>query len=428
VTASSALLRNLAAVVGPDQVVVDRAVVASYETDWTGRFAGRARAVVRPASPREVAGVLAACAAEGVGVQIQGGNTGLVGGSVPLDGEVVLSTRRLTRLDAVDRRARQVTVGAGVPLAELHRHARAAGLAYAVDFAARDSATVGGTLAANAGGLRVVAYGDTRRQVRGVEAVLADGTVVRHLNGLAKDNTGYDLGGLLTGSEGTLGVITAARLRLLPAAAPGVVTMVGCASLEEAQALLPTGPLLAAEVLTARAMEVVRRATGLPRPLAQEWPAYLLLETADVPELAAGADAALDPRLWAYRERLTESISTLGVPHKLDVCLPAARLGAFVDLLQADLAGYDLIVFGHLAESNLHVNVLGPPPGDPAVDEVVLGRTVELGGSVSAEHGIGRAKSAWLPRSRTGGDVAAMRAVKRALDPSGLLNPKVLFG
>src|SRR4029077_1065441 len=219
-----ALLAELTAIAGPEHVLTDPDLVAGYTTDWTRRFSGVARGVVRPAGAAEVAAVLRACARHGAPVVPQGGNTGLVGGSVPAPsrggGAVVLSTRRLRRLDPVDTLSGQVTAGAGVTIAELRAHAARAGLEYGVDLAARDSATVGGTIATNAGGIQTIRYRPTRAQLIGLEAVLADGSVISRLGGLQADNTGYDLTQLLAGSEGTLGVITAARLRLWPAEPP----------------------------------------------------------------------------------------------------------------------------------------------------------------------------------------------------------------
>jgi len=197
-------------------LVLDPEIVASFTTDWTGRFEGATRAVVRPASTAEVAGVIDVCRRHGIALVPQGGNTGLVGGSVPLHGEVVLSLRGLDDLGPVDEAAGQVTAGAGVTLADLQTTADAAGWAYGVDLASRQSATVGGTVATDAGGIHVLRYGDTRAQLLGVEAVLGTGAVVSHLGGLVKDTTGYHLPGLLCGSEGTLAVVTAARLRLVP--------------------------------------------------------------------------------------------------------------------------------------------------------------------------------------------------------------------
>src|SRR4051812_23650852 len=207
---------------------------AGYEVDWTGRFRGSTPAVVRPGTPEEGSAGLRGCAEAAAPVVPQGGNTGLVGGSVPLHGEVVLSLRRLTALDRVDGRAAQVTASAGVTLAALQEHARAAGLDVGVDLAARDSATVGGMVSTNAGGVRLLRYGPMRAHLTGVEAVLADGRVVSHLGGLLKDNTGYDLGGLLCGSEGTLGVVTRARLRLVPRLDERVVALLALSSLDDA--------------------------------------------------------------------------------------------------------------------------------------------------------------------------------------------------
>ena len=215
------LARGLADFVGADHVLTDPDRCVGYGTDWTRRWSVTPQAVVRPGSTDEVSGVLGWCAARGVGVVPQGGNTGLVGGSVPNRREqIVLSTLRLTGLEAVDHVSRQVTVGAGATIAAVQAHAGSAGLAYGVDLASRDSATVGGTLATNAGGIRVVAHGDSRAQLVGLQAVLPDGSVVDHLAGLPKDSAGYDLSGLLVGSEGTLGVVTAARLRLVPPCRP----------------------------------------------------------------------------------------------------------------------------------------------------------------------------------------------------------------
>ena len=417
--------------VGDAHVLLDAGERAGYETDWTRRFTGSATAVVRPADTAQVAAVVRACAEHGAAVVPQGGNTGLVGGSVPRPGAarpvVVVSTRRLRRLEPVDVRGRAVTVGAGVTLAALAAHVAGSGLAYGVDLAARDSATVGGTVATNAGGLHVVAHGDTRRQVRGVEAVLADGSVVSRLAPPPKDSTGYDLSGLMVGSEGTLGVVTAACLRLVPAPGAGVVTLVGVGSVPEAIALLPDDGLRAAELMLEDGMRLVCAAAGLPPPLRRSWPVYLLLETADLPEIDPDADAAVDVRLWAYRERHTEAVATLGVAHKLDVSVPLDRLGDFLDELPALVAPHRVVVWGHLAEGNVHVNVVGPAADDETVDEAVLRRVAELGGSISAEHGIGTAKARWLGLARSPAEIAAMRRVKQALDPAGLLNPGVLL-
>lgn len=444
---------ELADAVGAEHVLTEPAQRAAYETDWTRRWTGTARAVVRPVDTAQVAAVVRICAGHRVPIVVQGGNTGLVGGGVPRGGspgglrgesagdQVLLSTTRLTRLDPVDAEAGQVTAGAGVAVAALQRHARAAGLRYGVDLAARDSATVGGTVATNAGGLHVVAYGDTRRQVTGIEAVLADGSVVSRLAGPVKDSAGYDLAGLLTGSEGTLAVVTAARLRLVPPPDRlSTVALVGVNSVTDAQRLLArqraAGGLLAAELMLRPGVDLVCRVSGLPEPLPRAFRAYLLLETTADLDLPSTAEAAVDPRLWAYRERHTDAVATLGLVHKMDVAVPPEALAGFLAELPKTIeyAGSAAAappravhVWGHLAEGNLHVNVVGPPGEDARVDEAVFRLVAAHGGSISAEHGVGVAKARWLHLSRTAAELAAMRRIKAALDPAGLFNPGVLF-
>jgi FAD/FMN-containing dehydrogenase len=404
----------------------------SYEVDWTRRTTGSALAVCLPASTAEVSAVLQVAARHGVGVTVAGGRTGLVAGAVP-DATVVLSTERLTGVRVTNGKA---LAGAGTTLAEVQRAAAEQGWAYGVDMASRDSATIGGTVATNAGGLHVVGHGTTRAQVLGVEAVLADGSVVSRLHGLAKDATGYDLVQLLVGSEGTLAVVTQVLVRLVAPPRSRQTVLVPLASVEDAVRLVDRARreargLRAAELLLAAGVELVRDVDGLP-PLPPS-PVQLLLEAEEgledvVPDDALVASDAVDAaRLWAYRERMTEAIGRLGVPHKLDVSLPQDRLGEFVDALPSVTAGCTTHVFGHLGDGNLHVNVLGPAPDDDRVDDAVLRLAAAMGGSVGAEHGIGRAKRRWLHLSRTPAELAAMRAVKQALDPHGLLGPGVLL-
>lgn len=450
---TQALEAELAGIVGDAHVLVDRSVVASYETDWTGRFSGRACCVVRPSSTEHVAAVVTACAAAGIAVCIQGGNTGLVGGSVPSDGAVLLSLTRLTAIDEIDTVAGQVTVGAGCTLAGLQAAVRPAGFDVGVDFAARESCTVGGMVATNAGGERVLRWGTTRAQVMGVEAVLADGSTVSRLTGLPKDNTGYDVGALLAGSEGTLAVLCRLRLRLIPLLAGRAVALIAASGTGEAVELvrslraLPT--LEAAELFYADGLDLVRGHTGAPAPFPQRYPAYLLVECAgahdptdellaaleasgdDVLDATVASDARGRAALWAYREAHTEAINAAGVPVKLDVAVPLVRLADAVAELPAVVEtaapGARLIVFGHVNEGNLHVNILDALDQDEAVTDAVLRLVASYGGSISAEHGVGRAKRAWLGLSRSQSEIAAMRAVKRAVDPTGMLNPGVLF-
>jgi FAD/FMN-containing dehydrogenase len=446
---------DLTGIVGGAHVLDSPDLLDSYTTDWTRRYHGPASCVVRPGSTAEVAEVVRCCRRHGAAVIPQGGNTGLVGGSVPPPASardrVLLSLRRLGTLDPVDTLAGQVTAGAGVTLASLRDHAAAAGLSYGVDLAARDSATVGGTIATNAGGMHTLRYGLTRAQVSGVEAVLADGFVMSHMSGLTSDNSGYDLAGLLAGSEGTLAVITAARLRLWPAEPVAAVLLAGVPGIEDAAAMYARlrshVSLRACEYFEAAGLGLVRQAAGLPPPLARAYPGYVLAEIAGTDEEEAAqrlavagvpddAALALDnssrAALWAYRERHTEAISAAGIPHKLDVGVPLSRIGEFrarLDEAVRAAAGPDvrLIVFGHLGVGNLHINVLGPEPGDERVDEAVLRLAAGCGGTISAEHGIGRAKARWLHLSRSAAEVTAMRAVKAALDPDGMLNPGVIF-
>lgn len=416
-------------------------------------------AVVRPASTDEVAAVVRACGRAGTPIVTQGGNTGLVGGGVPAGrpasaAPVIISTSRLSHLEPVDEVAAQVTAGAGVTLARLQQVARSAGLSFPVDLAARDSASVGGLVATNAGGLNVLRYGPMRAQVLGLEAVMADGTVISRLSGLVKDNTGYDLSQLLVGSEGTLAVITAARLRLVPYHEERVVALLGLSGTDAALTVLEgvrrrVEGLQAAEIFYADGLRLVAAHGNLPLPFERQCPVYLTLEAAshaDPSDQLLGAFSELDidedatavateptgrSRLWSYRERHTEAISALGVPHKLDVTLPQGRLGEFESAVRTVVAaaapGSTLVLFGHVGDGNLHVNVIGPAPDDEKVDEAVLRLVAEMDGSISAEHGIGRAKSAWLHLSRSSSEVEVMKAIKRAVDPTGLLNPGVLF-
>ncbi len=445
---------DLRDIVGERHCLTDAALRASYETDWTRRFSGSALAVVRPGSAKEVAAILRACTSAGVGVVPQGGNTGLVGGSVPRGGEVVLSLLRLNEVGNVDPDAGEVTVGAGATLASVQAAARAAGWEVGVDLGARDSATIGGMVATNAGGVNVLRHGPMRRQILGFEAVMADGTILRRLPGMPKDNTGYDLGALLAGSEGTLAVITQVRLRLVSRLAHRAVAVAGFENATLAVAAAARlrrglGSVLALELFTDAGMELVMRHASVAAPFSARRPAYLLIEAGsderdptdglvaalEAFELGDAAVVASDPggrhRLWQLRERHTEAVNAEGVPHKLDVSVPLARYAEMVDRAPVVVTAVDegarTIVYGHVGDGNVHVNVLGPSADDEQVDDAVLELVLELGGSVSAEHGIGVAKVDWLVRDRGEDAVDAMRAIKAAWDPDGILNPGVLF-
>jgi FAD/FMN-containing dehydrogenase len=444
-----AAVRALGDIVGAQHVLTGDAA-AGYAVDWTGRFRGATPAVVRPADTAEVAAVLAWCTGAGLAVVPQGGNTGLVGGGVPLHGEVVLSLARLTGLGAVDLSSRQVTAGAGVTLAQVG--AAHPELDLGIRIASRDSATVGGAVATNAGGLRVLRYGPMRSQLRGVEAVLSDGTVVSHLAGLVKDNTGYDYPSLLAGSEGTLAVVTRARLQLVPRPRDPVTALValdGPAAAHDlaVRALTAVPGLLSAEFLIQAGLDLLIEHAGLRAPwpagaLPGPEPAYLLLEAAgpgaldDLGDLigdqpAAVAQAAADrERLWAYRERLPEAAGFVGSPIKLDVAVPASQWVRLATTVAAAVAAADpgatVLGYGHVADGNLHVNVVPDGPADGRHEDAVFGLVAELGGSISAEHGIGVLKGRWLGLARSAAERELFARIRQAFDPAGTLNPAIL--
>lgn len=418
---------------------------AGYELDWTRRFSGPSCAVVRPASLAEVQAVVLACASHGVGIVPQGGNTGLVGGSVPgaSDGvpPVVLSLQRLGAIRELDVTAGQATVEAGVTLESLEHALRGSGWEFGVDLGARSAATVGGMIATNAGGTRVLRHGSMRANLLGVEAVLGTGGVVSHLVGLVKDNTGYDLPGLLCGSEGTLGVVTAARLRLVPERPNRLCVAVACTDWSDAVAVSSRARreidgLDGLEAIDAAGAAVAGSALGVTAPLKHHCiTLFVVWAGSGDPPASLGAlvdgraTAVGDPRsLMEVRERQTEAIARTGIPHKFDVTLPLSSLAAFADAVTTVVpSNASLYLFGHLGDGNLHVNIVGPAPDDPTVDDTVLRLVAQFGGSVSAEHGIGRAKAPWLGLSRTPAEIEAMRAIKSALDPAGIMNPGVLL-
>jgi len=439
-------VRELADIVGEGHVVSDPEVAASFGHDLTGAFSGRPRLVVSPADTAQVAAVLRACAAARVPVVPQGGHSGMVGGGTPRDGEVVLSLRRLDEIGAIDTDGNQITVGAGVTLERLQLHVRASELDFPVDHGARSAATIGGMVATNAGGALAVRYGVMRAQVLGLEAVLAAGDVLTRLDGLAKDNAGYDLSALLVGSEGTLAVITRARLRLVPLLPRRVTALLALGSLDQGLEVLRTVRRAMPSIQAIDFFELggLRRVCAhlqLPQPFALEHDAYLVVECAGTSdpsdELGSLADLVEDGvvesdaegrrRLWLYREALNETINALGVPHKLDVSVPIRALPEFARAVRMAVseidAGAEVILYGHLGDGNVHVNVLGPPPDDRRVDRTVLELVARLGGSISAEHGVGLAKAEWLPLVRSEAEISAMRKIKFALDPEGILNP-----
>lgn len=448
------LAEKLASVLADRQILRDPDLLRSYESDWTGRYQGHAALVLLPTRTEEVAAAMRICHDLDVEVVAQGGNSGLVGGGVPRDGQVVMSLSRMQNMQPVDEAAMQVVADAGVPLSRLQTHVRAHGLDVGIDFAARDTATLGGIAATNAGGTRVVRYGTARRHIAGLEAVLPDGQVVTRLSGMPKDNVGYDLRHLLIGSEGTLAVITRLQVQLHPIVRHRATALLAVDSLDRAVTLTSRlcrdlEDLESLEVFFRDGVELVRRHHSLPLPIAGDRPVYLLVECAGrhdptdallewlerEPE-AADAVMAVDEkdraRLWRYREAHTEAINAHGVPIKLDVSVPLAGIADFERRLRAVRAAsfpeLMMVLFGHLAEGNLHINLVGEPasPEDAVVEEI-LRLVADCDGSIGAEHGVGQAKSRWITLSRSRSEIAVMRAVKQALDPRGVLNPGILF-
>jgi len=434
----SHLVAALQNALGSDRVLTSIEAMEGYLVDWTGNFRGDALAVVRPSTTAEVSALMRVCSENGVCVTAQGGNTGLVGGSVPLDG-LLLSTVYLCTFEDFDPNSGQVTVGSGVTLAQLHAFAVGHDLEFGVDLAARDSATIGGMTATNAGGIHVIAQGMMRKQVVGVEAVLPSGEVISTLRGLAKDNTGYDLTQLLCGSEGTLAVITKVRVQLhRPVATQLLVFGVDSisAALDTAAGFI--GNISAAEVIDRASVECVHRVTGISVPFDSAF--HLLLEVrgdldfealAQHEDLIVALDATDREKLWALRERVTEScaVEQVGVSHKLDVSFPQNILGdaytQLCDLLDRD-GVTQVVIFGHLLDGNFHI-FFTTPAADQEIEREVLELVARLGGSISAEHGIGRMKAAYLHLSRGESEISMMKSLKSAIDPQGIMNPGVLF-
>ena len=455
------LIEELSLAVGAAHVLVDDDLRAAYEIDWTGRYQGPCNAVVRPNSVEEVAAVIRICALYDVTLVPQAGNTGLVGGSVPRPARsgarsaIVMSLTRLTRLGRVDTAAMQVTAEAGVTLTTWRESAHNAGLDTPVDFAARDTATIGGAIATNAGGSRVLRFGTMRRQVVGIEAVTAKGAIVGSLDGLPKETAGLHWPSLLAGSEGTLAVITAARLRLVPWFQHTATALVAVKSIESGIRLLAAlrqsvTSLDAVEVLAPAAMRLVSDHIGQPPPVSSpEAALYVMVDCADhsdpseqlldvlsqadgIVDSAITTDAVQRKRLVAFRDRITEAIATasteVGVPtFKLDVAVPLDALGDLIKVAQgaADADGCRLVPFGHLAEGNLHLNHIGASHPERIAD-TVLSAVASLGGTISAEHGIGVAKVPWMSLIRNPAELDAQAAIRAALDPADMLNPGVL--
>jgi FAD/FMN-containing dehydrogenase len=465
---SASPLPELARIVGAAHLLLPGAEdLAPYTVDWRKRYSGRALAVVRPADAAQVAEVVRACAAAGAAIVPQGGNTGLVGGSVPDDSgtQVVLSTKRLNRVREVDAANATLTVEAGCTLAEVQAAAERAGLLFPLSLGSEGSCTIGGNLSTNAGGTQVLRYGNARELCLGLEVVTPQGEIWNGLQGLRKDNTGYDLRDLYIGSEGTLGIVTAATLKLFPkprtllTAWAALDTLeAACALLQAARAALDAG-LTGFEAMNAFSLQLVaRHFPQIPQPLPSA-PWSVLLELSDTggeDEARARLEALLaramdDGRvrdavvaqsltqahaMWHLRECIPLAQAEEGLNIKHDIGLPASRLAAFVAqtdaALQAALPGTRFVNFGHLGDGNLHYNLQAPEGADAAaflaqheaaVNAIVYDAVSAHGGTISAEHGIGQLKRDELKRRKSPVALGLMRSLKHALDPQGLLNP-----
>jgi FAD/FMN-containing dehydrogenase len=461
-------LARLAAIVGSEQVLAQPQDTAPYFTDWRRQYCAAAECVVRPTSTAEVSEVVRLCAREGVALIPQGGNTGLCGGSVPTGAkrEIVLSLGRMNRIRELDALNDTLTAEAGCVLADIQRAADDAERLFPLSLGAEGSCMIGGNLSTNAGGVNVLRYGNAREQVLGLEVVLPDGRVWSALRGLRKDNTGYDLKQLFVGAEGTLGVITAAVLKLYPKPSADTTAWIAVASPARAVELLARlrgrlGDRLSAFELVSRACldAVLAHTPGAPDPLAARHPWYVLAELADSGEQAAlqslaeqallecaehGAleDVALAhseaqaQALWKIRDTIPEA-QFRNVKH--DVSVPVSRVPELIErasaALESEFPGVQIYAFGHIGDGNVHFNV---GMGDAAateclidrqgdVNRVVYGVVDALGGSISAEHGLGQLKREEIRRHKDPLELALMRTLKDAFDPLGLMNPGKLL-
>lgn len=462
---SAGLVAALREVLGDRGLLADGDDLEPYLRDWTGTVVGSTLAVARPATTDEVAEVVGLCAAEGVAVVPQGGHTGLNGGATPRhDGpSVVLSLTRMRRIRDVDPVSDTVTVEAGVVLADLQEAAKGVGRLFPVSLGSEGSATVGGIVSTNAGGTAVLRYGMTRELVLGLEVVLPDGRVWEGLRALRKDNTGYDLTQLFVGAEGTLGVVTAAVLRLLPATPRRATALVALPDVGSAVALLGRLREHAAESLTTwelvgrQALDLVlAHVSGARDPFAQVHPWYGLVELAGVDQGALDAQlegalgaaveeglvadavvatgSAQRAALWVLRDGVSEAQRVEGPSVKHDVTLPIAGLAdavaALAPRLDAVLPGVRLVTYGHVGDGNLHHNLTAPVGQEdalraaaPELTAAVYDEVTARGGSISAEHGLGRTKVGAHQQRTSEVELDLMRAVKSALDPAGLMNP-----
>jgi FAD/FMN-containing dehydrogenase len=464
---SDDVLARLRAAIGDAQVLVEPADTAPYLGDWRGRYRGEAPCVVRPGSTDDVAAVVRICAEAGLAIVPQGGNTGLCGGATPIGGEVVVSLVRLNRVRHVDADNNSICVEAGCTLQAVQEAAAAAGRLFPLSLASEGSATIGGNLSTNAGGVQVLRYGNARELALGLEVVLPDGRIWNGLRSLRKDNTGYDLKHLFIGAEGTLGLITAATLKLFPVPAATATAWVAVPHpaaavrlLGEVRAAMGDG-VTAFEIVGRTALDLVlRHIPGARDPLtgSPDWQVLIevsgsapdlgeqlgailarALEQGAVTDAVVASSQAQVAALWALRENISEAQRIEGVSIKHDIAVPVSRIPEFIaradEALERLFPGLRIVCFGHIGDGNLHYNQSKAEAQanealvacTPQVNRTVHDIVNALGGSISAEHGLGRLKREEVLRYKGPVEMELMRAVKNALDPHGLMNPgKVL--
>ncbi len=461
-------LDKAAALLGPRGFTRDPDLTGPWLTDWRGRYTGRACALAAPANAEEVAALVSLCAAHGVAMVPQGGNSGMSGGATPdaSGRQLLLSLRRLDTIGPVDADARQVTCGAGVILQNLHQAAEKAGLRFGLTLGGKGSATIGGLISTNAGGSQVLRHGSMRAMVLGIEAVLADGAVWSALTPLKKDNRGFDLKQLFIGAEGTLGVVTAATLKLLPALAGRRVVWAGLDSIEQARALLILAERLAGgqlegfEVIPQNCLSaVLQHLPDARAPLAGEHAWHALIELASEDpgqDLGALAMALLEAGIaqdatiaasetqaeafWTLRESISGALRAKGAAVQHDIAVPVAAMAPFIAMaipaIEAEFPGCKAFAFGHLGDGNVHFHVTAPaqavrgewePDQGKAASRRVHDLVTQWHGTISAEHGIGQMKVGELGRLGDPVALAMMARVKHALDPQGLMNPGKLL-
>ena len=464
---SPAAISELKAALGPKGWSEDPEVLSPHLREWRDRWQGHTPLLLKPGSTAEVAAAVAICAQHRVAITPQGGNTGLVGGQIPM-GEVLLTTRRLRAIRDVSPLDDALTVEAGVTLYEAQQAARAAERRFPLSLASEGTATIGGVLSTNAGGTSVLRYGMARDLVLGIEAVLADGRVFNGLKRLRKDNTGYDLKQLLIGAEGTLGIITAATLKLSPVLRGRATAIVGLDTPRQAVALLARaraesgGGVEAFELMKRLGTELVLKSIPHTREPLESTPAWSVLielgsgdadaapralerllagafEDGLITDAAIAANATQAAAFWRLREEQSAGLKPEGGGWKHDVSVPVSQIADFIDEASAAVEAFEpgarISVFGHVGDGNLHYDVLCPEGGDlkaflgrwEAGSRIVHDIVARYDGSISAEHGLGRLKTDEARRYKSEVELDTMRAIRRALDPAGILNPGILF-